>query len=161
MSKKLYRDEQRQSLGGVCAGLADYFDIDVSIIRGLFLLALIFAGSGVLLYIILWIVLPKKDFTFPPQPGVDYTTMPGDMPDTAAYPASGYKRKTNTGLVGGVLLITAGGFLLLDEFNLIPNFDFGRLWPVVLVILGASLIFTSAKSKTAANNSSNTDTPIV
>lgn len=61
-SKKLFRDQKRKILGGVCAGLAHYFNIDPVWIRLLFLL-LIFGSYGglFLVYIILWIVLPGSD----------------------------------------------------------------------------------------------------
>jgi len=77
MEKKLYRDERRKVIGGVCAGLADYFDIDIAIIRALFLLTFIFMGTGFMVYIVLWIVLPKKDYNYF-NPGVDYRVPPQD-----------------------------------------------------------------------------------
>src|SRR5476649_1307276 len=67
MEKKLYRDEHHKVIGGVCAGLADYFGIDVSIVRLVFVLTLILKGGGGLLYIILWIVLPKRPFSYIPR----------------------------------------------------------------------------------------------
>jgi phage shock protein C len=90
-TKKLYRDEQNKTIGGVCKGLADYFDIDVSIVRALFLLMLIFKGGGVIIYIVLMIVLPKKPYGFG-TPGVDYTVPPANdfgatgRPSTRLYP---------------------------------------------------------------------------
>ena len=63
MSEKrvLYRDTENQKIFGVCSGLADYFDLDVTLIRVLWLLSILFAGTGLLLYIILAIVIePKK-----------------------------------------------------------------------------------------------------
>ena len=62
MEKRLYKDEFHKKIGGVCAGLADYFTIDVTIVRLFFVLACIFHGSGLPIYIVLWIVLPKKPF---------------------------------------------------------------------------------------------------
>lgn len=56
--KKLMRSSTDKKIGGVCAGLADYFDLDPTLIRVLWLLAVLFAGCGLLAYIILWIVLP-------------------------------------------------------------------------------------------------------
>ncbi|HET7150525.1 MAG TPA: PspC domain-containing protein [Candidatus Acidoferrum sp.] len=52
------RSSTDKKIGGVCAGLADYFDLDPTLIRVLWLLAVLFAGCGLLAYIILWIVLP-------------------------------------------------------------------------------------------------------
>ena len=57
--KKLYLDVENRKLGGVCAGLAAYFDIDVTIIRIIFLALLIGGGFGFWLYLIFWIVAPK------------------------------------------------------------------------------------------------------
>lgn len=60
MAKKLYRSVEDKKIAGVCSGLGDYFDIDPTIIR-LIWLAMIFAvGTGVLAYIIAWIIVPEK-----------------------------------------------------------------------------------------------------
>ena len=57
--KKLYLDVDTRKLGGVCGGLATYFDIDVTLVRVLFLASLFFGGFGFWLYLIVWIVAPK------------------------------------------------------------------------------------------------------
>jgi phage shock protein C len=56
--KRLMRSSRDKKLGGVCAGLADYFDLDPTLVRILWLLAVLFAGTGLFAYLILWIVLP-------------------------------------------------------------------------------------------------------
>jgi phage shock protein C len=57
-SKRLMRSSRDKKIGGVCAGLADYFDLDPTLVRIVWLLAVFCAGTGLLLYIILWIALP-------------------------------------------------------------------------------------------------------
>ena len=57
--RKLFRDPDDHLISGVCAGIANYFDIQPLWIRSAFVLSVLFAGSGLLLYIILWIVIPK------------------------------------------------------------------------------------------------------
>ena len=57
--KKLYLDVESRKLGGVCSGLAAYFDIDVTIIRIIFLALLLCCSFGFWLYLIIWIVAPK------------------------------------------------------------------------------------------------------
>ena len=57
-AKRLMRSSRDKKIGGVCAGLADYFDLDPTIVRVVWLLAVLVGGTGVLAYIILWIVLP-------------------------------------------------------------------------------------------------------
>ena len=56
--KRLTRSSTDKKIAGVCGGLAEYFDIDATIVRVLWILAVFFAGTGILVYIILWIVLP-------------------------------------------------------------------------------------------------------
>lgn len=51
-------------LGGVCAGLAEYFDIDVTLVRLLFVIALITPVPALIPYIIMWIIMPVRN-TFP------------------------------------------------------------------------------------------------
>lgn len=58
MAKRLVRGEKK--LFGVCSGLANYFDIDPTLMRVLFLAAFLFFGTGLLLYLILFIVMPEK-----------------------------------------------------------------------------------------------------
>jgi phage shock protein C len=62
MAKKLYRSAQQKMLGGVCAGLAEYFDLDVSLVRLIFVgLALMTALLPMtLFYLIAWLVIPPS-----------------------------------------------------------------------------------------------------
>ena len=57
--KRLVRSTNDRKIAGVCAGLADYLDIDPIIVRVLWVLAFFCAGTGLLAYIILWAVLPE------------------------------------------------------------------------------------------------------
>ncbi len=57
--KKLYRDVENKGVAGVCSGLAWYFDIDVTIIRIIMLVALLAGTSGFWIYVVLWIAVPK------------------------------------------------------------------------------------------------------
>lgn len=52
------RSSTDKKIAGVCGGLAEYFDLDATIIRVVWLLAVLFAGTGILVYLILWIVVP-------------------------------------------------------------------------------------------------------
>jgi phage shock protein PspC (stress-responsive transcriptional regulator) len=57
---RLYRDTNEKMLGGVCSGIAAYFRIDPTVVRLLFLVLFFGGGSGFLLYLLLWIILPSK-----------------------------------------------------------------------------------------------------
>jgi phage shock protein PspC (stress-responsive transcriptional regulator) len=58
-AKRLVRSINDRKLAGVCAGLADYFDMDPTIVRVLWLLATLVPGPNILAYIILWIAVPE------------------------------------------------------------------------------------------------------
>ena len=172
MNKKLYRDEYHKTIGGVCAGLAEYFDIDVTVMRLVFVFAAFAGGVSLIPYIILWIVLPKKgyqfnnfnnptvDYTVPQQQADNFTTPPpfkdsahqysryGSDPYTGGdlkQPFANYappKKKSNAGVIIGMVLIIIGVLALIDNLDLIPDFDFWRLSPVVIVFIGAALLFS-------------------
>lgn len=58
--KKLYRIEEGKMLAGVCGGVAEYFNLDPTIVRVLWVLGSLFAGGGVILYIVMAIIVPTK-----------------------------------------------------------------------------------------------------
>ena len=60
-TKKLYRSLTDRKIGGVCAGLAEYFNIDPTIVRLLFVLGLLLVGGTFWAYIILWVVIPEQN----------------------------------------------------------------------------------------------------
>lgn len=62
-SKKLYRDTEDKFLGGVCSGMAHYVGIDVIWMRLLWLILFFFFGTGILIYILLWILVPQASTT--------------------------------------------------------------------------------------------------
>lgn len=57
--KRLTRSDDKM-IGGVCAGLAESLDIDPTIVRIVWVLMVLFAGFGILLYVILWLIMPKQ-----------------------------------------------------------------------------------------------------
>jgi phage shock protein C len=61
MQKKLMRSTTDSHVAGVAGGLAEYFNIDPTIVRLIFVVATILGGPGVIVYVILWVVMPKAD----------------------------------------------------------------------------------------------------
>jgi len=59
IAKKLYRSKTDVMVAGICGGLAEYFDIDSSLIRIIFVVLLLNFGTGFLAYLILWFIVPK------------------------------------------------------------------------------------------------------
>ncbi|HTM63047.1 MAG TPA: PspC domain-containing protein [Gammaproteobacteria bacterium] len=59
-AKKLYRSRTDTKIAGVCGGLGDFFDIDSTWIRLLFILFFFLGGSALLVYVIMWIIVPLE-----------------------------------------------------------------------------------------------------
>jgi phage shock protein C len=57
---RLYRSTNDKMIAGVCGGLADFFGLDVSLVRLLLVIMGLLGGHGVLVYLILWIIVPKQ-----------------------------------------------------------------------------------------------------
>jgi len=60
--RKLFRSNSKKMIAGVCSGLAEYFNVDPNIIRVLFVFVSFFMGTSILLYFILWIIIPLKEY---------------------------------------------------------------------------------------------------
>jgi len=60
MAKQLYRSTENKMIAGVCGGIAEYFDIDPTIIRIIAVVLLLAGSAGFWIYIILWVVVPKN-----------------------------------------------------------------------------------------------------
>ena len=132
MEKKFQRDTQHKVIGGVCAGLANYFDIDATLLRLLLAFLILFAGTGFWLYIILWIVMPAGRID-PSSDGVETF-----VPETTQEP------KNNRGsMIVGLTLIGLGALGLLHRF--VPEFNWQMVWPIALIVLGLVLILPKAQ----------------
>jgi phage shock protein PspC (stress-responsive transcriptional regulator) len=144
----LFRSRTDKVFGGVCSGIARSLNTDPFIVRLIFALLFIFGGTGVLLYIILWIALPEEPLPF--YQGTE--TDPGTQPESAATQGTSAEsqpfpeKKNNGALIVGLILIGIGIIFLADRF--IPHVNFRDFWPVIIIIAGVVLIagsFTKLK----------------
>ena len=148
-SDRLYRSTTDKIIGGVSGGLGDYLNIDPVIIRIAFVLLAVFGGSGVLVYIIMWIVIPEQKYYFGSK--VNENVNPDQATNTEANPEAepgSENRRKNTSLIAGIALIAFGLLFLLDR--LIPMYNLWDFWPLLLVAAGVLLIkpelFNSSKN---------------
>ncbi len=166
MEKKLRRNENDKMIGGVCSGLAEYFDMDVTLVRVAFLLLAIFGGGGVLGYIILWIAIPAKPYfpNFGPAAS-DYRVydeyaagQQANPAYTAGIPTPPKKKKGNGSIIAGMVLVLLGIIFLADEFDIFWWFNFGKLWPLFIIIPGILMIARSGRKKEPFTDYTTTDT---
>jgi phage shock protein C len=150
--KRFYRSTTDKKIAGVAGGLAEYFEIDPLLVRLLFVILALAGGGGILIYLILVIITPEKPFDpYKPQ---NFSTMENQQnnpeeqkapePNLSSNPVKPEPRNRGN-LIGGLVLITLGVLFLADEF--VPNIDFGDLWPVILIVIGAGLLINSLGRK--------------
>ena len=144
MRERLYRSRRVRVLGGVAGGLAKYFNLDPILVRVLFVIITILHGFGILLYVILWIVVPEEPFEIA-YPQNQEGTEPNAEPNTNFDSTVPQPAKTNgTGrIVAGVILIGIGLIFFADR--IIPSFDLSDVFPIALIIIGALLLWNSMK----------------
>jgi len=140
--RKLTRSRTDFMLGGVCAGLGHYFSIDPTLVRLIFVLLTVAGGSGVLLYFVLWIVMPREDMdqTNVPLTGDEFGRRARQMGDEMRQVAS--QPNPRTAQFIGIALIVIGLVYLVQNLHLpwLTWFNSEIAWPAVLIIAGALLL---------------------
>jgi phage shock protein PspC (stress-responsive transcriptional regulator) len=145
--KRLTRSRTDYMLGGVCSGLGHYFSIDATIVRLVFVVLAVSGGSGVLLYLVLWIVMPREDsdqidgaFT-----GDEFGRRARQMGDEMRQVAS--QPNPRTAQFIGIALVVIGLVYLVQNLHIpwLTWFNSQIAWPAVLIVAGALLLARAFK----------------
>lgn len=163
--RRLYRTEQDKMVFGVAGGLADYFDIDVSLVRlGWVLVCIASAGLGVLAYIAMTVVTPtyfqlygvEENGDEAPDDAGDETEGDGDdaeatnaadsVPARRRRPLPRKRRRVRresggAGMVFGIIFVVIGGIALMGSLNIFDFLRFGQLWPVLIIAFGGLILW--------------------
>jgi phage shock protein C len=121
MNPRLERNENEKIIAGVCAGVAAYLGLDPTLVRLLFLLLIPASGIGLLLYLILWIIMPVQREGEEPLKVTSYESQTAPHPQRNA--------------IIGAFLILVGLYLLMQTSQLAWLF-----WPLLLIGAGIFLI---------------------
>jgi phage shock protein C len=70
-AKKLYRSVKNKMLGGVAGGLGEYLNIDSTLVRLGFIALALMGGPGIVIYLIMWLVVPNEPVDQPPTQTID------------------------------------------------------------------------------------------
>ena len=157
MEKRLYRSRNQRMIWGVCGGLAQYFNIDPTIIRLIFILAIPLGGIGIIAYIILSVVVPLEN-TQTTEPKDTIKENVQEIKETAEAIGkdlqstfstkernkdSSENNRPRSGLVIGIIILIIGVISLV--FTLGPNIIWWLrwvyLWPVLIIAIGLLIIF--------------------
>lgn len=136
-----WQRSRNRVIGGVCGGIAEKLHIDPVVVRLIFVMLLIFAGGGLIIYLILWVVLPEAPWLPPGQTAsagqVYENTIPGPLHDSSNNPTD-FGKPSRTQLVLGLFLIGFGVLFLIAAF--VPAFNVHDLWPLALIFFGLFLL---------------------
>lgn len=149
-TKKLYRSGVDHMIGGVCAGVSEYVNIDVTIVRIIWLLSVLVNGIGLIAYLICLVFVPMN-------------------PEHASLPASERKKPGNTGLFIGIALVFIGFLFIFNNF--IGNlgmfhwhwfgfwpFQWNLLWPLLIIGFGIWYIITTLQKDKVVKEEKQTKT---
>lgn len=147
-ARRLYKSRRNKIIDGVCGGVAEYFEVDPTIVRLLWVLITLIGGTGFILYIIAMIIMPVN-----PEFKIN-----GNSTSNASALSQDKKR------FWGVLLILLGALILISNLGWFAAFRWWHLswstvFPIILIILGGWLIYihmnkrsTSTESAVQENN---------
>ncbi|MCD6163019.1 MAG: PspC domain-containing protein [candidate division Zixibacteria bacterium] len=137
-NRKLYRSRENAMLGGVCAGLAEYFNVDSSLIRLATVLLVFPGGLSFWVYVAAWIIIPQKPLPVDVSDSNALTPQTGD--ETVIDNNNEKKENDKTKFIVGIVLVVMGMFFLMNTLNIFVWFSFFKLWPIVLIIIGAVIL---------------------
>jgi phage shock protein C len=150
VNRRLYRSRTDSMIGGVAAGLADYLNADPAIVRIVWaILVVVTGGAALIVYIVAWIVVPEgpaESIAPATEPVTDPVTgevvaPTGEPATSTASPRSGAGGQA--GVIIGIGLVVVGAWFLLRGY--LPEIDWGLIWPLVLVGIGALIVVTSMR----------------
>ena len=142
MRERLYRSRNERMFLGVAGGLAEWFDVDPSIVRLAFVLFSLAGGAGLIVYIAMAIFVPERPKGVPVRPGV---ALSGDHAPDAASGTPRVAGDNRGAIVFGVLLVIVGGWFLLRRA--IPALELDNWWPGLLIGLGVVLLVSAARGR--------------
>ncbi len=142
----LHRSSTNKMLGGVCGGLGEYLNIDPTVVRILFAIMSFFGGSGFLVYIVLWLLLPSDQ-----NPGVSPEENVKKSAEEIKNSAESFSHQIRSNFEGnianaqpgraiGIIVLVLGFLFLLNNTGIFDVINFGQLWPVLLIAVGFAII---------------------
>jgi phage shock protein C len=139
--KQLYRSRETRMIAGIAGGLADYFDLDVSLVRLFWIITIFFGGGGILAYLIAWVVIPEENSVSYRNEADDFQQGEDgpEKPKTVIYETTAVHQDKIKKLSSVGVILIALGIIILFKDNL-PWHMVKFLWPVALIGLGLFLL---------------------
>lgn len=155
MNKTLHRSHIDKIIAGVCGGLAEYFDVDSTIIRLLFILIVAIGGSGLLVYLALWLIMPKGANQSAVLSEEKVKEFAAEIKDKVSDLKEEFKKeepekkekqdKSHGGFFGWLLLALGLVFLANNFMPFWMKAHLANFWPLILVFIGLVVIIGKNK----------------
>lgn len=142
MNRRLYRCRHDRRLGGVAAGVAEFFGLDPTLVRLLWVVSIFFGGISLLLYFGMWIIVPLEPVSADESaPAAGEGVDPSAAPEGHRHVPHGDGRWTT--ILGGILILF-GTLALLDRF--LPALDVEHfVVPAIMIGIGAYLVTSAVR----------------
>ncbi len=162
---RLYRSRTDRMVAGVSGGLGDYFGVDATLVRLFFIIGTILTGGlMILVYIVMWIIVPEIPFGMNPRSASDPLGMAGGVGAESGESPFGTGESSQAGFAGGFTgstkfagspsydqihhrrqwigwaLVALGALVLMANLNLLRWLDLHVTWPVFLILAGVLLL---------------------
>ena len=140
--KRLYKSRRNKMIDGVCGGIAEYFDVDPTIVRTLMVFSTLLGGSGFILYIVGMIIMPVNPSH--QQPSQPVEPHPG---------------RSDRHRFWAVLLILVGALILITNLGWFAAFrwwhlSWGTVFPIILILIGVGFILMQSQKTQGASSTS-------
>jgi len=166
MSKRLYKSRTEKVIDGVCGGIAEYFGIDHTLVRLLWIASIFAGGAGIILYIIAMIIIPTEPYqqtqssqtqSSQTQSGTSYNYNPQTGEKMYDVSSDGKVRRDNDESVSSMVKVIIGAVFLLMGMYFIANNFFNLSWffnvswkvfiGILFIAIGGVIFFRIIKEK--------------
>jgi phage shock protein C len=149
----LYRSSSQRMIAGICGGFGEYFSIDPTIVRVIFVLVTIATGFilGIVAYLVLWLIIPRQ--TSQEQSARESMRenveemaqsardLGNEVQATLSNSGSTEARRWERVSLAGLILVIVGFLFLLGNLDLLGWLRWGKFWPLIIIAIGVFLLW--------------------
>lgn len=141
---RLKRSDTDRVIAGIAGGLGEYFNIDSTVIRLIFVMLTVFGGGGILLYLVLWLIIPSQESGSMTTKEMikENNEEIRSKAQTAADNIKYHNKKSggNRGTLA-IILVILGIYFLLNNLGFFRFIDLSKFWPLILIFIGILILF--------------------
>jgi len=158
-NKRLYRVKANQMVGGVCSGIGAFLGIDPLIVRILFVAVALLSGTGLFVYLVLWILIPEAEAEYANQDemvkrntqevGQRLRSLAQQFGQTISGKSTNpWNEQTQSQtLIIGLVILGLGVIILMNNLGVLSWLRFDKFWPVFLILVGVMMLVNNLRNR--------------